>query len=231
MAFVSQFCGSCPQFVAGSDMVNKLAEGGPAVRGVRYTTIPTIYDELVVPWQSGLLDAPNATNRVLQEVCPNDTSEHAALAVDPVVAQLIFNALDPRWRSSPRARGPRPSRGPPLPMRPGRTSSKPPSERASGATGSGGCGCSRVPEGAHVRVTCRARRSARRSCPFGSRTERIDRTRLARSLRPLFRRRRLASGTTIRVDVVADAVRGKRFRLRVGRRGGARLRSSELAPR
>ena len=96
------------------------ARGGrrPRCAGVRYTTIPTTYDELVIPWQSGLLDAPNATNRVLQEVCPNDTSEHAALAVDPVVAQLIFNALDPamavepvvRGRAAGLARRPRPTR-------------------------------------------------------------------------------------------------------------------------
>lgn len=34
-------------------------------------------------------------NIVLQEVCPTDLSEHAAVAFDPVVAQLILNALAP----------------------------------------------------------------------------------------------------------------------------------------
>ena len=35
------------------------------------------------------------TNIVLQEVCPTDLSEHAAVAFDPAVAQLILNALKP----------------------------------------------------------------------------------------------------------------------------------------
>jgi hypothetical protein len=91
----AQFCGSCPEFLADSDMVKKLNQGGAAVPGIQYTTIPTKYDELVVPYTSGILHAHNATNMVLQDVCPTDTSEHLAEAFDPVVAQLVFNALDP----------------------------------------------------------------------------------------------------------------------------------------
>jgi len=41
------------------------------------------YDELVVPYTSGILNAPNVTNHVLQDVCPSDVSEHAAEAFDP----------------------------------------------------------------------------------------------------------------------------------------------------
>jgi triacylglycerol lipase len=93
----SQFCGSCQEFLAGSDMVKLLnsGPGGAAVPGVTYTTIPTTHDELVVPYTSGILNAPNVTNEVLQDVCPNDTSEHGAEPFDPVVAQLVLNALDP----------------------------------------------------------------------------------------------------------------------------------------
>jgi triacylglycerol esterase/lipase EstA (alpha/beta hydrolase family) len=93
----SNLCGSCSEFLAGSDMVKLLnsGTGGAAVPGVTYTTIPTKHDELVVPYTSGVLNAPNVTNEVLQDVCPNDLSEHAAEAFDPVVAQLVLNALDP----------------------------------------------------------------------------------------------------------------------------------------
>ncbi|HEX9547982.1 MAG TPA: alpha/beta fold hydrolase [Acidimicrobiales bacterium] len=91
----ANFCGSCAEFLAGSPMVKKLNAGGAAVPGVAYTTIMTRYDELVAPYTSGYLHAPNAKNHVLQDICPNDTSEHNTEAVDPVVAQLIFNALDP----------------------------------------------------------------------------------------------------------------------------------------
>jgi len=98
LGLVAGFCGSCSEFLAGSPMVKKLnaGRGGAAVPGIRYTTIPTRYDELVVPYTSGILHARNATNHVLQSVCSHDLSEHAAEAFDPVVAQLIFNALDPR---------------------------------------------------------------------------------------------------------------------------------------
>lgn len=93
--FVASFCGSCPQLVRGSDMVELLKENGIQAPGVTYTTIMSRYDELVVPYTSGVIDEPGATNYVIQDVCPNDVSEHAGPAFDPVVARLVFNALDP----------------------------------------------------------------------------------------------------------------------------------------
>ena len=92
---VGAFCGSCPQFVAGSPMQRRLAEGGAAAPGVTYTTVMTRLDEIITPWSSGFMEAPEATNHVLQETCPGNLSEHVAVAFDPAVAQLTFNALDP----------------------------------------------------------------------------------------------------------------------------------------
>lgn len=92
---VALVCQSCPQFVAGSPMQRKLTKDGAAAPQIDYTTIPTELDELVTPWSSGLIHGPGTENNVLQEVCPGNTSEHAAVAVDPDVAQIIFNALDP----------------------------------------------------------------------------------------------------------------------------------------
>jgi pimeloyl-ACP methyl ester carboxylesterase len=95
LRLVSAFCGSCDEFLAGSPMVQKLqANGGPEVPGIQYTTIMSKYDELVIPYTSGVLPPP-ATNIVIQNVCRNDLDEHGLQAFDPVVAQLIFNALDP----------------------------------------------------------------------------------------------------------------------------------------
>jgi triacylglycerol lipase len=65
------------------------------VPGVAYTTIMTKYDELVTPYTSGRLDAPNATNIVVQDQCGLDFAEHIAMAFDPTVGQDILNALDP----------------------------------------------------------------------------------------------------------------------------------------
>lgn len=70
-AAVGLVCGSCPQFLTGSDYLRRMhaQPGGPAVPGVTYTTVMTRYDSLVVPYTSGVLDAPNATNIVVQDGC------------------------------------------------------------------------------------------------------------------------------------------------------------------
>lgn len=94
-ALLSPLCGSCVQFARGSDYLNKVNQAGPAIPGIRYTGIATKYDELVIPYQSGLLGAPNVKNIVLQDVCPQDASEHLAVAYSPNVAQLVLNALAP----------------------------------------------------------------------------------------------------------------------------------------
>lgn len=89
-------CGSCQEFLAGSPFLRHLyADGVYAVPGVQYTTIMTRYDELVTPYTSGRLNAPNATNIVVQNQCPIDFAEHVAVAFDPTVGQDILNALDP----------------------------------------------------------------------------------------------------------------------------------------
>lgn len=218
-------CGSCPQFLRGSAMMEKLRSGdGPAVRGVSYTTIPTHYDELVNPWQSGLLDAPNATNMVLQGVCPNDRSEHLEEAFDPVVAQIALNALDPAMAVKPSCSGgePRYAPGPHLIETKLRGFARRFTLRRLTLRS--------VPVGARVRVSCRGpkhhaadSRRARpsRSCP-GPRSFKATKTVLVRKLRPPFRGRHLRTGTRVRVSVAAPGLRGKRFTLRVGERGGGR---------
>jgi triacylglycerol lipase len=93
--FFASICGSCPQFARGSAYLNAMNEGGEAVPGVSYTSIITRYEELIYPYTSGIMNDPAATNIIIQDVCPNDLSEHAMVAADPVVKQLILNALDP----------------------------------------------------------------------------------------------------------------------------------------
>ncbi len=89
-------CGSCQEFLRGSPFLQHLyADGVYAVPGVTYTTIMTKYDELVTPYTSGRLDAPNATNIVVQNQCAIDFAEHVAVAFDPTVGRDVLNALDP----------------------------------------------------------------------------------------------------------------------------------------
>ncbi|ATL69247.1 lipase family alpha/beta hydrolase [Nocardia terpenica] len=90
------FTHSMLDFITGSDYLNAVNEGQAFPLSVEYTSIVTRYDEGVVPYTSGIAPpGPNITNIVLQDVCPADLSEHNFLAADPVVGQIILNALDP----------------------------------------------------------------------------------------------------------------------------------------
>lgn len=76
--------------------MNELNSGVAYEPTVDYTFITTRYDELVVPFTSGLGPvAPNVTNIVVQDRCPDALFEHFTAASDPVVAQYVLAALDP----------------------------------------------------------------------------------------------------------------------------------------
>ena len=92
---VAGFCGSCPQFQRGSDYLDDLNADGERIKGIKHTNIVTRYDELVVPYTSGIM-GDGGRNIVLQEICPANASDHHAVAFDPAVMQMILNGLDPR---------------------------------------------------------------------------------------------------------------------------------------
>jgi triacylglycerol esterase/lipase EstA (alpha/beta hydrolase family) len=92
-ALVGVACGSCPQFISGSEYLERMAEAGTRVKGVDYTTIMTRYDQLVVPYTSGELEG--ATNIVVQDGCEIDFSDHLSIIFSQRTGQLILNALDP----------------------------------------------------------------------------------------------------------------------------------------
>lgn len=92
---VDSFCGACSEFDSDSDFIRALDAGGITVPGVAYTQIVTRYDELVVPYTSGIVDEPGATNFVLQDQCRLDLADHLAIVAEPVAATDVLNALDP----------------------------------------------------------------------------------------------------------------------------------------
>lgn len=94
IGLVHGLCGTCTQALTGSDYLNELNADGEAIPGIEHTNIVTRYDELVQPYTSGIM-RDGGTNVVLQDVCPNDVSEHVAVAFDPNVLQLVERALDP----------------------------------------------------------------------------------------------------------------------------------------
>jgi triacylglycerol esterase/lipase EstA (alpha/beta hydrolase family) len=82
--------------VAGSAFLAKLNEGGDTVPGVRYTVLATKYDEVVTPYRSQFLNGSGVHNVLLQDLCPVDLSEHAAIGLfDRVAFHEVANALDP----------------------------------------------------------------------------------------------------------------------------------------
>ncbi|MBO0842519.1 MAG: alpha/beta fold hydrolase [Nocardioides sp.] len=94
-AQVESFCPACSELAAGSDFMRRLDAGRITAPGVAYTQIVTRYDELVVPYTSGIVDEPGATNIVVQHQCGLDLADHLAIVADPVAAQDVLNALDP----------------------------------------------------------------------------------------------------------------------------------------
>src|SRR5699024_4649082 len=90
---IDQYCGSCSQMLAGSPFMEKMNAGGTYAPGVEYTNIMTEYDELVVPWTAGYVEAPNATNIVVQDGCSLDYSDHLAIAASVRAQRYVLNAL------------------------------------------------------------------------------------------------------------------------------------------
>ena len=77
----------------GSAFMQKMRKGGVAVKGITYSNIVTRYDELVSPYTSGI--ETGMRNIVVQGNCAGDYTEHFEIAVDPVAAGYVLNALDP----------------------------------------------------------------------------------------------------------------------------------------
>lgn len=85
--------GFAPQVADSGPFITKMREGGVAVPGITYTNIVTKYDEVVVPYTSGVEDG--MVNIVLQDVCSQDFSEHVQIPSSPNAVRLVLNALDP----------------------------------------------------------------------------------------------------------------------------------------
>ncbi|MFE4757220.1 esterase/lipase family protein [Streptomyces mirabilis] len=82
--------------IVGSAFLAKLNAGGDTVPGVHYTVIATKYDEVVTPYRSQFLTGSDVHNVLLQDLCPVDLSEHAAIGlIDRIAFHEAANALDP----------------------------------------------------------------------------------------------------------------------------------------
>lgn len=89
-----KICPSCNEFLSPSDFMNDLQRDGIAVDGPDYTNIVSKYDQLVLPYTSGLMEErENVENIVLQDRCKFDFVGHLLQAIDPNVKNLIEWAI------------------------------------------------------------------------------------------------------------------------------------------
>lgn len=88
-------CAACADQQAGSPFMQELNSIGDTVAGPSYTVISTTHDEVVIPYNSQFLNgsARQVTNITIQDKCPADVIEHDQAPNDPVVHQLVGNAL------------------------------------------------------------------------------------------------------------------------------------------
>jgi pimeloyl-ACP methyl ester carboxylesterase len=93
--FIGGFCGACVDQTAGSAFMRRLNAGRDTEPGPQYVVITTRYDQIVRPWTSALLAGPNATNIVVQDGCPQNRIDHAAIAYDRRAIGFALHALDP----------------------------------------------------------------------------------------------------------------------------------------
>lgn len=81
-----------------STFYQALNGNGETRPGLRYVNVVTRFDEVVTPYRQGFISAgPGATvqNTVLQDVCPQDLTDHLGIVYDTNVYQLVLNALEP----------------------------------------------------------------------------------------------------------------------------------------
>ncbi|WP_194814765.1 triacylglycerol lipase [Nocardia sp. XZ_19_385] len=88
-------CQGCVDMLPVSDNIHELQAAGVYAPEVQYTNLLTRADTEVVPYTNGYREAPNATNIVLQDVCPVNLAGHNAISVDPTVAALMLNTFSP----------------------------------------------------------------------------------------------------------------------------------------
>ena len=88
-------CAACADQQAGSAFMQQLNSTGDIVAGPSYTVLSTVYDEVVIPYNSQFLNGPaqQVTNITIQDKCPADPIEHDQAPNDPVVHQLVAHAL------------------------------------------------------------------------------------------------------------------------------------------
>ena len=100
-AFLGILCPACEQQTTGSSFIAGLNAGGDTVAGVSYTSIESMFDEVVTPYTSAFLSGANVTNVNLQQQCWLDGGEHLSMPYDHIADADVLTALDPTHPQKP----------------------------------------------------------------------------------------------------------------------------------
>jgi triacylglycerol esterase/lipase EstA (alpha/beta hydrolase family) len=92
-ALLSVKCEACVQQLQGSSFLDNLNKK-PTVSNVKYVVIETEDDEVVTPYTNAFLPAgSNVQNILLQNQCPQDSSDHLSIPYDSNALADMINAL------------------------------------------------------------------------------------------------------------------------------------------
>ncbi|NMO03718.1 triacylglycerol lipase [Gordonia sp. TBRC 11910] len=80
---------------ADSSFVRAITAGGLTRPGVRYVSVSSLADSVVMPAEARLPAASNVTDVVVQHYCPQDQVFHGSIIYDDVALRLVRNALTP----------------------------------------------------------------------------------------------------------------------------------------
>lgn len=88
-------CVACVEMARTSAYMQALNVGDLTPGTVSYTSITTIHDQIALPLDSQHLpeDDASVANVILQDACPDNSSDHLTMALDPLVRDWVLDAL------------------------------------------------------------------------------------------------------------------------------------------
>jgi alpha/beta hydrolase fold len=93
VAFANALGPALEQQALGNEFQQEVYGNGDTRPGVLYTTITSMYDEVVTPYTQQALDGPNVTNIVVQDLYPGLTVGHEGIVLSPQVWSIVLDAL------------------------------------------------------------------------------------------------------------------------------------------
>ncbi|KAF9122794.1 hypothetical protein BGW39_009489 [Mortierella sp. 14UC] len=98
---LSPLCLACFEMEHRSEWPAKMNKSRNIEVGVKYFLIMTKYDDVVIPYINGILNATvedpgKVKMNILQDCCSIDFSEHILISYDPIVFNLLSSFLDPK---------------------------------------------------------------------------------------------------------------------------------------